>query len=264
MADERIEIDDEMDTARAAALHATLGLEGPVPVSGNALPPYFHLAYFWRAEPPDQLGRDGHPARGAFIPDLGLPRRMWAGSRLRFDAQFLAGVPARKVSSVENIRETTGRSGPLAFVTLRHEITQNGHLAVTEFQDLVLRQDPAPDQLKPVPPPTPTAPEVRRSTAFSTVLLFRYSALTFNGHRIHYDEAYAREIEGYDGLVVHGPLLAQRLILLAVERLGRLQRFDFRATSVVTHNETVVLCGKGRQFWIEGADGRLCMEAAAE
>jgi 3-methylfumaryl-CoA hydratase len=266
---------DAMDPARAAALHATLGRAGPPPGAGAALPPFAHHIHFWDARPPGDLGRDGHPALGRFLPDLGLPRRMWAGGRLRFHAPLRLGDPAEKHSEIKAVSRKQGRSGPLGFVTLAHEIRQAGRLCVTEEQDLVYRTDPAAEPGTAAPPPPPLAPsapadedETRRA-AYDTTLLFRYSALTFNGHRIHYDLTHCREVEGYLGLVVHGPLLAQQLALMAEARLGRLARFAFRATAPLFHFETAELCARGDgpsrlALWVRGPDGRQCMTATAE
>lgn len=256
-----ISIIDRMDPTRAEALGAALGMG---PITPQDLPPFFHQAYFWQALPPQDLGRDGHPAPGkaGLLPDTGLPRRMWAGGRLEFHAPLRAGVEAVKISTLEHRARKQGRSGPLEFVTLRHEISQEGALAVTEWQDIVYREDPAPDAPLPA---TVAAPEDRapQSHGFSTTLLFRYSALTFNGHRIHYDLDYARQVEGYPGLVVHGPLLAQLLMLRARAEMGQLATFRFRAVAPLFHFETAVSCSNGGRFWFRGPDGRLCLEAEA-
>ena len=253
---------DVMDPARARALQTALGLAGTIEAN-DPLPPFFHQLYFWQPQPPAELGRDGHPRVGGLIPDLGLPRRMWAGGRLQFSAPLLAGKPAERVSTCESRKRKQGRTGPLGLVTLRHEIHQGGRLCLTEWQDLIYREDPAPDAPQPVPPTARTDEDAKREVAFSSTLLFRYSALTFNGHRIHYDLDYARDVEGYGGLVVHGPLLAQQLMLMAEEALGPLEAFRFRATAPLMHVETAHLCRKGREFWVRGPDGRQCMEAQA-
>jgi 3-methylfumaryl-CoA hydratase len=148
-------------------------------------------------------------------------------------------------------------------VTLAHDITQNGHLCVREKQDLVYREDAKLGGQLPRHQDAPENEEFAKSMCFSTTTLFRYSALTFNGHRIHYDFDYARNVEGYDGLVVHGPLLAQHLILLAVDRLGPLTGFDFRAISPLIHTETADFCVKGNTLWVRASDGRLCLRAEA-
>ncbi len=262
---------DQMDPARAAALYATLRLTRDATAP---LIPFGHWVYFWNAQPPAALGRDGHPSRkGDVIPATELPRRMWAGGRLQFARDLVPGQPAQKATFSENVVRKTGRSGPLGFVTLRHEISQNGRLAVTEWQDIVYRPDletapgsgpdPAPDAPPTVPPRAPTGAERIEEQRYSTTLLFRYSALTFNGHRIHYDLEYCRDVEGYPGLVVHGPLLAQQLMLMAQTQHGGLREFRFRATSPLFHTETAKLCQNGNRLWVAGPDGRLCMEATA-
>ncbi len=254
---------DVLDPARAAAFEIALG-QAPTIRQGSALPPFFHQLYFWAPQPPDQLGRDGHPKVGGLIPDMGLPRRMWAGGRLEFHAPLLAGVDAVKTSVLESAARKDGRTGPLAFVTLRHDIHQNGQLCLSEWHDLVYREDPSPDAPRPVPPMAARDETDRHDVAFSSTLLFRYSALTFNGHRIHYDLDYARDVEGYAGLVVHGPLLAQHLMLLAQSHLGTLRRFAFRATAPLMHFETASLCWKDGDLWVRGPDGRQCMSATAD
>jgi len=255
---------DPLDPARAAALHAALASPGAPPQAGDPLPPFFHQVYFWDVLPPAQLGRDGHPARGqGIVPDLGLPRRMWAGGQLRFHADVTLGAPAERITHLEKTRHTQGRSGPLAFVTLRHEIHQNGALCVTETQDLVFRQDPTPGAPSPTPPQAPDAPESSETVDFDPPLLFRYSALMMNGHRIHYDRDYATGFEGYGGLVVHGPLLAQLLMLKAARELGPPAAFSYRGVSALMDHEPAQLCRAGTDFWVTGPDGRLCMQASA-
>lgn len=251
---------DVMDPARANALKIALGMAADV-TPGDALPPFFHQLYFWEPQPPEALGRDGHPATGrGLIPDLGLPRRMWAGGLLTFHAPLRAGIPAEKVTTVAAVTTKEGRTGPLGFVQLKHCVYQDGARCVTELQDLVYREDPAPDALKPVAPEARSDETEVQTRDFGSTLLFRYSALTFNGHRIHYDLDYARDVEGYNGLVTHGPLLAQLLMLMA-ERKGPLKAFKFRATAPLMHDETASLCRNGKDMWVRGPDGRQCMVA---
>lgn len=256
--------DDMLDPARANAFLTALGQDGAIS-TGSALPPFFHQLYFWAPQGPEQLGRDGHPrvTSAGFIPDLGLPRRMWAGGRLQFHAPLCAGVAAQKRSYLESASQKTGRSGPLGFVTLRHEIWQQDECCITEWHDLVYREDPDQNADKPTPPMARTDETEIRQVRFDSTLLFRYSALTFNGHRIHYDLDYARDVEGYAGLVVHGPLLAQHLMLLAEELMGPLAEFSFRATSPLMHFEAAMLCCSGRDLWVRAPDGRQCMQAQA-
>ncbi|WP_073248278.1 FAS1-like dehydratase domain-containing protein [Shimia gijangensis] len=254
---------DAMDPARATACLTTLSLPATV-ASGDPLPPFFHQLYFWEAQPPADLGRDGHPKVGGGIPDMDLPRRMWAGGQLEFHEQLRAGITASKTTTVVSAAHKDGRSGPLGFVKLRHDFTQGGNLCVTEFQDLVYREDPDPKALKPVVPQARTNEICSETHCFNSTLLFRYSALTFNGHRIHYDIDYAKDVEGYGGLVVHGPLLAQLLMLKAERELGSLKRFSFRATSPLMHFEEAKLCwGGDGTLWVRGPDGRQNMIADA-
>jgi len=253
---------DVLDPARAQAMQVTLG-QAPDLSAGDALPPFFHQLYFWAPVTPENLGRDGHPRVGGLIPDMGLPRRMWAGGRLQFDVPLVLGEPAERLSVCETAQPKQGRTGPLAFVTLRHEIMQGGKTCVTEWQDLVYREDPDPSETKPTAPLAPTDEDQAQAHNFDATVLFRYSALTFNGHRIHYDQPYAKSVEGYDGLVVHGPLLAQHLMLMAQDALGPLSTFSFRATAPLMHYETGIFCRKGRKLWVRGPDGRQCMTAEA-
>lgn len=253
---------DVLDVARAQAMQIALGHDASIQ-AGDPLPPFFHQLYFWQPQPPSDLGRDGHPKVGGLVPDMGLPRRMWAGGSLMFDRPLVASSPATRISRCEKATRKQGRTGPLAFVTLRHEIWQNDRLCLTEWQDLVYREDPDLDAPRPTPAMANTDEEEHIEVTFDATVLFRYSALTFNGHRIHYDQPYAKEVEGYSGLVVHGPLLAQHLMLMAARSFGDLTEFTFRATSPLMHFETATFCRKGRKFWVRGPDGRLCMTATA-
>ena len=255
------EITDAMDPARVAALNTMLG------VGGSAPQPFAHQVYFWDARPADQLGPDGHPKTGGLIPDLGLPRRMWAGGCLTFARPLQLGQPATKTTTLLKAERKSGRTGALGVVTLRHEITQ-GALMLTDEQDLIYRAPANPDAPQPQPAPAPTDETTCQTRSFTTTELFRYSALTFNGHRIHYDRDYARKAEGYRGLVVHGPLLAQYLMLLAQDQLGTLSAFQFRATAPLFDYEAADFCAKpgdeGLSMWVRAKDGRLCMTASAQ
>ncbi len=258
---------DPLDPARAAAMHATLNRPGAAPAAGKPLPPFWHYIYFWDALPPNALGRDGHPKPGGFIPDTGLPRRMWAGGELEFLSAPSLGVPATKISKIASVSEKSGRTGPLALVTLNHEIRQGATLCLRERQDLIYRLDPGPDDPKPSQKQARTDATHQKQVTFDSTLLFRYSALTFNGHRIHYDRDYCRDVEGYPGLVVHGPLLAQNLLHFAEDLLGAVAKFNFRATAPLFDFETATLCATAENdalsMWVSGPDGRQCMEAVA-
>ncbi len=254
---------DKMDPARAEALCATLGVAGHFK-TGDPLPPFFHQIFFWTALPAEQLGRDGHPARGhGVVPDLGLPRRMWAGGRLTFERPLVAGVEATCGTTCLSVQRKSGRSGPLGLVTLGLTYRQNGDVCVREERDLIYRAEADPNAPKPTYATIDRTARHRHPLSFSTTQLFRYSALTFNGHRIHYDLDYATDVEGYAGLVVHGPLLAQNLMLLATQKLGPLRAFEFRATAPLMHFETAEACLDGTDLWVQGPDGRQCMKATA-
>ena len=254
---------DNLDPVRAQALHASLDLGGAPPGIGSRLPAFWHQIYFWEALPAGQLGPDGHGRTGGFIPDLGLPQRMWAGGSLEFERPLILGVNAVKTSAVENISEKAGRSGQLAFVTVRHEIRQEGALALTERQNLVYREGGKPSE----PKQSEMTAEASRPAVLDPVLLFRYSALTFNGHRIHYDADYCRDIAGYSGLIVHGPLLSTMLAGEAEAVLGRLRSFEYRAVAPVHAGEELLICRKrdanGLQLWFQDPSGGLRMIATA-
>ena len=257
-----------IDPVRVRAMHAALGKAGAPPQEGEGLPHFWHWSQFWTIAQSADLGRDGHPKTGGFIPDLGLPRRMWAGGSLTFTRPLIVGARATRNSQVTQIERKTGKSGPLAFVTVTHHISCDDVLCISERQDLVYRDDPDPNAPKPQSRPAPKDETVCVAQTVTTTDLFRYSALTFNGHRIHYDLEYATEIEGYPGLVTHGPLLAQRLIDLAAKVLGGLETFTFRAVSPLFHFEGFDLCAKpagaGLHLWVRGPDGRLIMTAEAQ
>lgn len=207
----------------AQALAATLDREPGGFVDGIRLPHGWHWAYFNDTVPASGLGEDGHEARGGFLPPVPLPRRMWAGGRIRFHAPLPIGKEAERTSEIESVRVKRGRSGPLVFVTLRHRIEGPEGLAVDEEQDLVYRgpsraggPSAGGDGWS-----APEGAEVVGRFQADPVTLFRFSALTFNGHRIHYDVPYATEVEGYPDLVVHGPLLALLLLDAGEARAGQ-------------------------------------------
>lgn len=256
---------DPMDPFAANALIATLELERPRLRAGDPLPPFWHWLHFHEAARASALGPDGHPAPGGFMPAVAEPRRMWAGGRLTMHRPLPLGAPARRRSTIARVARKTGRSGPLTFVTVETVIEGADGPCLTEEQDIVYRTDPPPGVPRPAPEPAPGGAAQRRDWAFGPVALFRYSALTFNGHRIHYDADYAREVEGYPGLVVHGPLLATLLLELATEIAGAPRRFDFRARAPVFAGETFAACAEegGGRLWVAGADGRLAMTAEA-
>jgi 3-methylfumaryl-CoA hydratase len=258
---------DTLDAERARAMQAALD-RAPTLARGDPLPPAWHWLYFWDPAPASALGGDGHPAPGGFLPPVDLPRRMWAGGRLVFHRPLFLGSAAQRSSTVQDVREKRGRSGRLVFVTVRHELADGDGPAWIEEQDLVYR---GADHRASAPPRVSAAPGAwQRAVTCDPVLLFRYSALTFNGHRIHYDRAYARETEGYGDLVVHGPLLATLLLELLVREAGwdPPAGFRFRATAPLLVGEPASLNARadgagGAELWVAGPDGRQCMTAAA-
>ena len=205
------------------------------------------LGLFWCLAPDivarEDLGNDGHPRTGIFLPAMPYPRRMWAGGELRFHAAFHVGDVVTKTSTIEDIAFKTGSSGKLAFLTFRHRYRVGDHLILDERQDVVYRDVAPSGRVTPsaveATAPSPTA---HASTVeLDPTLLFRYSALTFNGHRIHYDRAYATEVEGYDGLVVHGPLQATLLLNLAATAFGKCpRRFSYRGQAPLICDEMSV------------------------
>ena len=259
---------DTLRSEPARFMQATIGREAPLN-NGDALPPLWHWLYFLDAKPLGELGRDGHPQKGGFLPPVALPRRMWAGGRFEFHANVPLGSRTTKRSTIKNIVEKNGRSGPLCFVTVLHELyLDDGTLAVTEEHDIVYREDPHPDAPKPALVPAPTDAEVSEPVTPSQVMLFRYSALTFNGHRIHYDVDYARSVEGYDGLVFHGPLTATLLVDLATRSFGQPPRtFEFRGLSPLAGLEPFHIegnrNGETMQLWARRHDGAKAMQATA-
>jgi 3-methylfumaryl-CoA hydratase len=219
---------DTADGAMIDRLNAALDRDDPRLQPGDPLPPLAHWCLFLPVVRASETGPDGHPARGGFLPPVHhLPRRMWAGSRLWFPGDIAAGMLIQKTSTILSVKEREGATGPLIFVTVRHEITQagGGPLLVADEHDIVYRSIEA-TAAKPAPP-APEGAVWRRELVPDPVLLFRYSAVTFNGHRIHYDRSYVTQVEGYPGLVVHGPLTATLMMDLVRRSLpqARIRRF---------------------------------------
>jgi len=258
---------DVLAPDRIAALGATLDWNDPAPAEGEAAPPGAHWLYFWSPAPGRELDPDGHARRGDFLPPVPLERRMWAGGRLVWHGPLRLGRHAIRRSRIADLASKQGRSGALVFVTVAHEIEQDGVVRLGEEHDIVYRGG----ELAPDGGATRKAPaeaEWSRTVRADPVLLFRYSALTFNGHRIHYDRDWCRE-EGYPGLVVHGPLLATWLLDLlrrAMPDVG-LRRFGYRALRPAFDDMPITLAGRpttgGAALWAE-TDGALVMEAEAE
>ncbi len=242
----------EVESLRRFALAA-----GDDPDVERRSPPLAHWAFFLPSPADDGIGEDGHPRRGGFLPAITLPRRMFASAEIRFEAPLLLGEEAELTSAVAAVTHKSGRSGELVFVEVDRLIAQAGTPRVRERQHYVYRQDGAPAPL-PVPAHLPDG-EVWQPEA---VNLFRFSAATFNGHRIHYDLPYARDVEGYPALVVHGPFTATRLAGLAA-RHGALAAFSFRAQAPLFLGQPIVLEGGPEEFNAIRCDGAVAMTANA-
>jgi len=253
---------------QARLMQTTLDREASLS-EGDALPALWHWIYFFPVEVPlSGLGRDGHPKLGGFLPPVALPRRMWAGGRLSFAAPLQLGESVERHSTIRSVAVKEGRSGPLCFVTVEHRYHAAGEPRMVEEHDIVYREDPSPDAPAPKPKPAPGDSAWRQEARATPVQLFRYSALTFNGHRIHYDRDYCRDVEGYPGLVVHGPLTGTLLAELAQAESGRsLAAFTFRALSPLFDTAAFVLAGRpegdGATLWAETPEGGLAMTAEA-
>ena len=221
--------------------------------AGTEVPPLGHWLFTLPDAPQAALGTDGHPTHGLVAPPPGRPRRMWAGSRVTLPGVLAPGDVVERRSAVASVAD----KGAMTFVTVRHEISAGGRLAVVEEQDLVyLPARAGPDTAPPRAVELPEAATVRTATA-DAAMLFRFSALTFNAHRIHYDRDYARDVEHYPGLVVHGPLLAMLLVDDAQARNPgrRVTRFDFRARSPVFDGQRFELCSAGGTMWVRAPAG---------
>ena len=266
-------VSDTVTPTPFAALSATLDREVERPATGTPLPALWHWLYFLPLHRQSEIGHDGHAKRGAFLPPVPLPRRMWAGSQLEFHRPLRIGDAVTRTSTIESVSEKSGRAGPLVFVKVRHEIQRDGEagIALTEFHDIVYREAPSAGEVAPAAQRAPEQSAWTKEWVPDDVLLFRYSALTFNGHRIHYDRRYVTEVEGYPGLIVHGPLIATLLLdLLRHQRPGsRVEKFLFRAVRPLFDIHRFSVCGdplpdgKSFRLWARDHEGALAMDATA-
>jgi 3-methylfumaryl-CoA hydratase len=265
-------LSDVITATPYAALAATLDRPAARPAAGTPLPPLWHWLYFLRLYAQADVGPDGHAKRGGFLPPVPLPRRMWAGSQFEFSRPLCIGDAVTRRSTIVEVTEKLGRSGPLVFVKVRHEIHRADESlpALIEFHDLVYRDAPAAGAAAPPPMSAPKTSLWERKINPDPVLLFRYSALTFNGHRIHYDRRYVTEVEGYPGLVVHGPLIATLLLDLLRREMpeAEVSRFQFKAIRPLFDLEAFSVCGqkgdgKTVQLWAQDHEGWLTMDATA-
>ena len=260
--------EDTITAAPLAALSALLDRDDPPPRDGDAAPPLAHWLYFLPVYRQSQAGPDGHAIKGGFLPPVDLPRRMWAGSRLEFLRPLRVGSSVRRVSTIRDVAEKQGRSGRLVFVTVRHEVSDAGGLVLSDEHDIVFRGESA---LAATPVPAPAGEKWRREIQPDPVLLFRYSAVTFNSHRIHYDHPYVTRVEGYPGLVVHGPLIATLLVDLLRRNVPEaiLKTYAFRAVRPLYDTASFSTCGlpdpgaRGAKLWTRDGEGAVTMEATA-
>jgi 3-methylfumaryl-CoA hydratase len=261
---------DRITAAPLIALSATLDRDDPPPEPGDPIPALWHWLYFLPAARQSELGPDGHPRRGGFLPPVPLSRRMWAGSRLNFCAPLRVGDHIARHSTITGISLKQGKTGPLIFVQVQHEIRRDDEIALNEEQTIVYRDNPAPGESA-AGVEAPSECDWTQEIHPSEVLLFRYSALTFNGHRIHYDRRYATEAEGYPGLVVHAPFTATLLLDLVRRNQpsAAVTRYEFRALRPLFDIDPFFVCGKledggtGVKLWARDAQGTLAMEARA-
>lgn len=262
--------DEDLIAARHARLMAATVdcLDADTIRDGQPLPPLWHWIYFLEGIPSRELGLDGHPARGGFMPPVSLSNRMWAGGRVSFLAPVQIGSTVRKTSTILEVDHKRGSSGDLVFVTVLHELTSlQGDLLIREEQDIVYKNTTPPGKISSGAPPIPSAQFMKAFTPDST-MLFRYSALTFNGHRIHYDVDYCRETEGYKNLVIHGPLNATMLAAYAEEISGRrVCDFSYRGVSPAFVGDPIMLHANvlGDNVTLNSVlgTGAVCMQAEA-
>ena len=261
------EASEAIEPMRACAMQATLDDDGEPLKQGDPLPPLWHWLYFWEPTPHSALSADGHSARGQFLPPINLPRRAIAGGRIKFLRPLTIGAAATRRSRVSDIKRKTGRSGRLVFVTLQHETADEQGPCIQEEQDLVFRAAGKPGEPLPAGERGPAVVRWRHQVEPDPLLLFRYSALTFNGHRIHYQQSYATEEEGYSGLVVHGSLLATMMAALVCRQVPdqQITWLDFRAVRPVFDTQPFNVGGRpsedgqGAEVWVTDAGGYLAM-----
>jgi 3-methylfumaryl-CoA hydratase len=260
--------DDVVTVAPLRALAALLDRDDVKLRVGDAAPPLAHWLYFLPMYRQSDAGPDGHAARGGFLPPIPLPRRMWAGSRLDFVRPLRIGAEVTRISRIKDIAIKEGRSGTLAFVTVRHEVSDTEGLVLTDDHDIVYRGEQA---LAAPATPAPAGEAWSREIHPDPLLLFRYSAVTFNGHRIHYDHPYTTQVEGYPGLVVHGPLIATLLVDLLRRHKPdvSLRGYTFRALRPLYDTANFFTCGqpdeprRSARLWTRDAAGAVTMQATA-
>ncbi len=261
---------DTITAAPVRGLNATLDHPALDVENGMPLFPLWHWLYFLPQHRQSDIGPDGHARRGGFLPPVPLPRRMWAGSQFEFRSPVRVGDAVERTSTIADVSAKEGRTGQLVFVKVRHELRCNGAAepSIVEFHDIVYRDAKKPGDVDPAPTAAPQG-EWGRTIVPDDVLLFRYSALTFNGHRIHYDRKYVTEVEGYPGLIVHGPLIATLLMDLVRRHAPDAQVAGFRFKAVRPTFDLHPFRVNGRRegnevrLWAQDHEGWLTMDAVA-
>ena len=262
---------DTVGPTPVAALTATLDHPAVSVTAGTPLPPLWHWLYFLPMHRQSEIGADGHAKRGGFLPPVPLPRRMWAGSQFEFRSPVRVGDAVQRTSTIADVTVKEGRTGKLVFVKVRHELRCNGAEApaIVEFHDIVYREAKKASDVEPPPQAAPTGAAWQREIVPDDVLLFRYSALTFNGHRIHYDRRYVTEVEGYPGLIVHGPLIATLLMDVVRRHLpdADVAAFRFKAVRPTFDLHPFKVNGQRNgnevKLWAKDHEGWLTMDAVA-
>jgi len=268
------DVRDVIAPMRVAELNATIDRDDGFPVRGDALPALYHWMFgaFLGLAKTSDLGPDGHPRRGLFLPPIRLPRRMWAASDVTFHGPLSVGDEISRHAVIEKIEDKAGRSGRLTFVTVRHDYSGAAGLALTDRQTIVYREAPADSERGREPPtkPAPADAAFSRRLVPDVAMLFRYSALIFNAHRIHFDQPFVTVEEGYPGLVVHGPLIATLLAdLLRRERPNAdIARIRFRAAAPLFAAREMTVAGRetdtGFRLWAANDAGGFAAEADIE
>jgi 3-methylfumaryl-CoA hydratase len=264
---------DTLYSTPVRALSATLDINLPAPGPSESLPPLWHWLYFLPLHSQSEIGLDGHARRGGFLPPVNLPRRMWAGGQLQFQRALKVGEAVRRVSTIRDVTQKQGRTGPLVFVKVEHAIFGGADAdpALVEFHDIVYRDAESASEHRPAPERAELTALWMREIQPDPVLLFRYSALTFNGHRIHYDRTYVTQEEGYPGLVVHGPLVATLLLELVrrEQPLAVVEAFSFKAVRPLFDLHPFAVCGvpsadgHSIALWAQDHEGYVTMRATA-
>ena len=266
--------ESDLDYVTIPAVHrlaATLDRDDPMPKPGDALPVGWYSILFPRVVRQAQIGADGHPQRGDFLPPVPLPRRMFAGKRITIHAALRVGDKVRRESTIKDVSLKQGRTGQMVFVTVATDISSPRGVAISEEQDIVYREEPAPNAPPPAPQPAPNNAAWQQTVTPDPVMLFRYSALTFNGHRIHYDHPYVTQVEGYPDLVMNGGLTMLLVFELVRDHAATpLKYLSSRIVRPMFVNRPLVVCGKpaadgkSAKLWVMDDQDALALSATAE